>query len=217
MNEAVKPPHNPAFIARKPQQQRAKDRVDLVLAMAEELLLEGGLSGFSIPTLAERLAYPRATIYKFFPTPYALLNELAERHLQTLEEHLATYAESLSDAKDWQEMVTRMIHAASDYYTRNPAAQVVLLTGPISDASFRALEYSIARLGALTRALFAQRGIVVPEGTPDVAALAVEFGTASFRMSYFLHGRMTPEYTQAGADVMISFLAKRLGLTLLGQ
>ena len=216
MNEAVRPPHNPAFIARKPQQQRAKDRVDLVLAAAEELLLESGLSGFSIPTLAERLEYPRATIYKFFPTPYALLNELAERQLAALEEHLATYAESLSEARDWQEMVTLMVHAASDYYSSHPAAQVVLLTGPISDSSFRALEYTIGRLGALTRGLFAQRGITVPEGTPDVAALAVEFGTASFRMSYFLHGKMTPEYTQAGADVMLAFLAKRLGLTLRG-
>lgn len=214
MNEAVKPPPNPAFIARKPQQQRAKDRVDVVLQEAEALLLESGLSGFSIPTLAERLEYPRATIYKFFPTPYALLNELAERQLAALEEHLAGYAQSLAEAKDWQQLVTRMVHAASDFYVKHPAAQVVLLTGPISDASFRSLEVTISRLGALTRGLLTERGIVVPEGSPDIAALAVEFGTASFRMSYFLHGQMTPEYTQAAADVMLAFLAKRLGLSL---
>ncbi len=212
MRQAVLPQHNPAFVARKPQQQRAKDRIDVVLAAAEALLLESGLSGFSIPTLAERLEFPRATIYKFFPTPYAVLNEVAERQLTELEEHLAGYAERLAEAKDWQETVTRMVYAASDFYVRHPVAQIVLLTGPISDASFRALEYTIARLGALTRTLFAQRGIHIPDGSPDVAALAVEFGTASFRMSYFLHGRMTPEYTQASADVMLAFLAKRLRL-----
>lgn len=212
MNEALKTPPNPAFVARKPQQQRAKDRVDVVLQEAEALLLETGLSGFSIPTLAERLEYPRATIYKFFPTPWALLNELAERQLAALEEHLSGYAESLAQARDWRELVTRMVNAASEFYDKHPAAQVVLLTGPISDASFRALEVTISRLGALTRGLLAQRGIAVPEGPPDIAALAVEFGTASFRMSYFLHGRMTPEYTQASADVMLAFLAKRLGL-----
>ncbi|HSW14461.1 MAG TPA: TetR/AcrR family transcriptional regulator [Solimonas sp.] len=212
MNDALKNPPNPAFIARKPQQQRAKDRVDVVLQEAEDLLLESGLSGFSIPALAERLEFPRATIYKFFPTPYALLNELAERQLAALEEHLAGYAERLAAAKNWQDMVTRMVHAAADFYVKHPAAQVVLLTGPISDSSFRALEYTISRLGRLTRGLLADRGIAVPEGPPDIAALAVEFGTASFRMSYFLNGRMTPEYTQAAADVMLAFLAKRLGL-----
>jgi len=42
----------------------------------------------------------------------------------------------------------------------------------------------------------------------------VEFGTASLRTSFYLHGRMTKEYTQAAADVMRSFLALRLGLPL---
>lgn len=212
MNAAHKASRNPAFTARKPQQRRAKDRVDVVLQEAEALLLESGLSGFSIPALAERLEYPRATIYKFFPTPWALLNELAERQLAALEAHLGAYGAKLPEATDWQQLVTQMVRAAADFYSRHPAAQVVLLSGPISDASFRAFEYTISRLGGLTRALLAQRGITIPDGPPDVAALAVEFGTASLRMSYFLHGRVTKEYTQAGADVMLAFLSQRLGL-----
>ncbi|MGB0211633.1 TetR/AcrR family transcriptional regulator [Algiphilus sp.] len=199
-------------MARKPQQQRAKERVDTVLQEAEVLLVEGGVSGFSIPRLAERLDFPRATIYKFFPTPWALLNELAERELAALEARLDDHAEALREARDWRETVTRMVYAAADFYDERPVAQVVLLTG-FSDDSFRALEYTIARLGALTRSLLHDRGIVLPDGAPDIPALAVEFGTASFRMSYFLHGRMTPEYTQAAAEVMLLFLEKRLQLT----
>ncbi|TJY59481.1 TetR/AcrR family transcriptional regulator [Sinimarinibacterium sp. CAU 1509] len=211
MSRSAKLLQNQGTLARKPQQQRAKDRVDQVLATAEGMLVESGFAGFSIPALAERLGYPRATVYKFFPTPYAVLNELAERQLAALEAHLGRYAESLIEAEDWRVMVTRMVNAASDFYISNPAAQAVLLAGPVSDTSFRALEYSIARLGRLTRDLFAQRGIVIPEGPPDVAALAVEFGTASFRMSYFFHGKITPEYTKASADVMLAFLSQRLG------
>ncbi|MFY1824486.1 TetR/AcrR family transcriptional regulator [Myxococcus fulvus] len=205
---------NPDFVARKPQQQRAKVRVDAVLQAAEELLLESGLSAFSIPTLAERLEYPRSTIYKFFPTPQALLNELAERQLAALEAHLTHYAQSLLGAKDWQGPMTRMVHAAADFYRTHPAAQVVLLSGPVSDVSFRAFESTIARLGTLARNLLATHGIDIPRGAPDIAALAVEFATASLRMSFYLHGRMTDEYTQAAADVMQSFLAMRLGLSL---
>lgn len=211
MNTAAKGTPRSAVVARKPQQQRAKERVDAVLQEAEVLLIEGGLSGFSIPRLAERLDFPRATIYKFFPTPWALLNELAERQLAALEAHLDAYADALREATDWRETVTRMVYAAAEFYGERPAAQVVLLTG-FSDDSFRALEYTIARLGALTRSLLSERGIEVDDTAPNIPALAVEFGTASFRMSYFLYGRMTPEYTQAAADVMLLFLEKRLNL-----
>lgn len=213
MRSPLKAPPNPAFSARKPQQQRAKARVEAVLTAAEQLLLSAGHTGFSIPSLADQLDFPRATIYKFFPTPHALLNELAERHVTALEAHLVAYSERLVAAKDWQQMIGRMVEAAVDYYRAHPAAQIVLLAGPISDSSFRALEGSITRLGSLTRNLLGSRGIAVPEGSPDLAALAVEFGTASFRMSYFLHGEITPPYAQAAADVMIAFLGHRLSLT----
>lgn len=210
LSKTLRQPVNPAVLARKPQQQRAKDRVQAVLQAAEDLLVDSGVPGFSIPTLAERLGYPRATIYKFFPTPYALFNELAERHLSALEQHLGAYSRDLAAARSWQEAIGSMVHAAADYYGRHPAAAVVLLTGPVSDSSFRALEYTISRLGSVARELLDAHEIRVPAGPPDIAALAVEFGTASFRMSYFLNGRITPEYTEAAVDAMISFLDRRL-------
>lgn len=209
----MKPALDSRTLARKPTQQRAKDRTTIVLQEAEALLLETGLSGFSIPTLAGRLDFPRATIYKFFPTPYALLNELAERHLAALEAKLSHQAIALRNLKNWEDGVSGMVRAAARYYQSHPVAYSLLLGPPISDSSHRAFEYTISRLGALTRSYLVDHGIRVPPGPPDIPALAVEFGTASFRMSYFLHGRITSPYIEAAVDVMLAFLNKRLDLS----
>jgi len=199
------------LIARPPLQERSRQRVGTILAAAEQLLLSDGLSGFSIPVLAEQLGYPRATIYKFFPTPYALLNTLAERHLEALEQALLSQAGNLTKDADWREVTRHMVKAAAGYYREQPAACVLLLGGPATDESYRALEFSINRLGTLTHRMLQNAGMMMSEN-PHEAALAIEYGTASFRFSYFLHQTITAEYIEAAGDVMIAFIEKRLSL-----
>lgn len=202
---------NAKLIARPPLQERSRLRVGLILEAAELLLKTGGLSGFSIPVLAEQLGYPRATIYKFFPTPYALLNTLAERHLEALEKELYSQAESLIKEADWRGVSRRMVEIAAGYYREQPVACILLLGGPVTDESYRSLEYTINRLGKLTHNMLQQAGLTLAEN-PCEAALAIEYGTASFRFSYFLHQTITPEYIEAAGDVMIAFIEKRLKL-----
>src|ERR1700739_419074 len=91
MNQA---PDDQAF-PRQPLQQRSKDRFERVVEAGRELLVEQGLSGFSIPELAARLEYSRATIYNFFPTPYTIFNELTRRYLTQLEALLLQRAQAL--------------------------------------------------------------------------------------------------------------------------
>ncbi len=202
---------NTKLIARPPLQERSRLRVSLILEAAERLLHAEGLSGFSIPVLAEQLSYPRATIYKFFPTPYALLNTLAERHLDALEKALYSQAENLAKEADWRGVSRRMVEAAAGYYREQPVACILLLGGPVTDESYRSLEYTINRLGKLTHNMLQQAGLTLAEN-PCEAALAIEYGTASFRFSYFLHQTITPEYIEAAGDVIIAFIEKRLNL-----
>lgn len=200
---------NVKLTARLPLQDRSRLRVSLILQAAEALLETKGLSGFSIPVLAEQLGYPRATIYKFFPTPYALLNTLAERHLDALEKALYNHAKNFTEVTDWRVVTRHMVEAAALYYQQQPVACTLLLGGPVTDESYRSLEYSINRLGKLTHNMLQQAGLSLKE-TPYEAALAIEYGTASFRFSYFLHQTITPEYIEAAGDVMLAFIEKRL-------
>ncbi|MDB5978490.1 MAG: TetR/AcrR family transcriptional regulator [Nevskia sp.] len=202
MDQALVPDGFP----RQPLQQRAKDRFERVVDDARELLLESGLSGFSIPELAARLGYSRATIYNFFPTPYTIFNELTRRYLTELEQLLFRGAQGLLQLS-WQEGAKGMVAFASQFYNANPVARLLILGGPITDESYRAQELMIQRLGRLVQQALAQRGIMLPLSPPDVSLLAVEIGTTCFRVSCFLHGEITPQYQEEAGKAMIAYLS----------
>jgi AcrR family transcriptional regulator len=195
-------------LPRRPLQQRAKDRFERVLAEAEALLLETGLGGFSIPLLAGRLGYPRATIYKFFPTPYAVFNELLRRCLAELEETLVREAAPVvAQGLPWREAARLLVTHAAAFHNAKPVARLLILGGPVSDESYRAQEITIQHLGGLARQLLAAVGITLP-AEPDVATLAVDIGTTCFRHSVLLHGEITPAYRDEAVYAMVAYLAR---------
>lgn len=198
---------DPLAVARQPQQQRGRERFDQVLDAAAGLLREEGLAGFSIPAVADRLGYTRASIYKFFPTPYAVLNELARRELGALEQRLQKLAPVVL-TQPWPEALRAMAFEAASFYNANPVARLLILGGPVSDEGYRWQERTIQRLGEIARDLLRVRGIQLPAAKPDAAMLLVEIGTACFRVSQFLHGRITPEYQEESYQSMRAYLAR---------
>lgn len=202
MNQA---PDDQAF-PRQPLQQRSKDRFERVVEAARELLVEKGLSGFSIPELAARLEYSRATIYNFFPTPYTIFNELTRRYLTQLEQGLYAEAPKLLTLP-WQDGTRAMAAYAARFYNRHAASRILILGGPITDESYRAQELMIQRLGQLVHRLFANRGLELPT-SPDVSLLTVELGTTCYRVSFFLHGRVTTDYQKEAGEAMIAYLSR---------
>lgn len=194
-------------VARQPQQLRARERCDQVLGEARLLLHEEGLAGFSIPALADRLGYTRASIYKFFPTPNAVLNELMQQELAALESALARRAAQALQ-QPWQAAMREIVHQAVEFYNANPVARLLVLGGPVSDESYRAQEMTIQRLGSLARALLQARGIPLPRMSPDAATLVVDIGTTCFRLSQFLHGEITPAYRDEAVYAMQAYLAR---------
>jgi AcrR family transcriptional regulator len=196
---------DPAAIARQPTQQRAKARFDRILQEAEKLLVEDGLSGFSIPALAERLGYTRGSVYAYFPTPYAILNELVKRYLVDLEAVFYARAEALRGL-GWREGIARVVDHAVAFHNAHPAARLLILGGAVTDDSYRAQEQTNKRLGALGRMVWSPAS-TLPKGPPDVTTLAADIGTACFRRSFFEHGEITPAYRDAAVAAMTGFLA----------
>ncbi len=198
---------NASDFPRQPLQQRAKDRFEIVIEGARKLLREKGLSGFSIPELATRLGYSRATIYNFFPTPYTIFNELTRRYLDQLEQALYGEAANLREIP-WQRSAEAMAAFAAHFYNENPVACLLILGGPVTDESYRAQELMIQRLGQLVQQTLANRGIRLPSGPPDISLLTIEIGTTCLRVSFFLHGRITPHYQREAGRAMISYLSQ---------
>lgn len=190
---------------RAPLQQRGQARFELVLEEAQKLLLEQGMAGFSIPALAERLGFTRASIYNFFPTPYAVLNELAKRELLALEQRLLQLTAERPPVS-WKEQVRYTVDAAAAFHDERPVARLLILGGMQTDESYRAQAITIGHLGNLSQRLFAEAGIALPREPVDVMVLAVDLGTACFRHSMLLHGRITDAYREEATRVMLRYL-----------
>lgn len=192
-------------VAKQPTQERAKARFERILAEAEKLLLEDGLEGFSIPLLAERTGFTRGSVYSYFPTPHALLNELAKRNIAELEAAFVEEAAELSRLT-WRKAIEHAVGKAVDYNNAHPAARLLLLGGAVTDESFRAQEMTTKRLGDLGRELLRSQGIVLQSRSPDVATVAIDIAVACMRRSVFEHGRITPAYEEAAVFAMTAFL-----------
>ena len=202
-SSSATPALDPLATAKRPQQRRAVERFERVIGAAESLLREGGLRRFSIPAIASELGCTRGSIYAHFPTPHALLNELAVRYLGQIFAQFAGMA-GLAD-KPWREGIRTGVYAAASFYDAHPVARMLILGGAVTDAGFRAQELTVKQIADLGRLAWKARGIELP-AEPDVAALAIDLGMACFRRSVFAHGAITPRYREAAADVMIGFL-----------
>lgn len=196
---------DPLAVAKRPRQQRAKQRFERILQGAETLIREQGLSGFSIPALAERLGYTRGSVYAYFPTPYAVLNELVFQYLAQIEALFQADTAKLRSV-GWREGIARVVDHAVAFHNSHPVARLLILGGPATDASYRAQEYTNTRLGDLGRRLLSP-GRELPEPPPDITTLSVDIGTACFRRSFVEHGEITPAYRDAAVTAMTAFLA----------
>jgi AcrR family transcriptional regulator len=201
MNKAL----DPLALPRIPRQRRAIDRFEAVLGEAQAFLKKNGLGRFSIPAVAERLGYTRASIYKFFPTPYAILNELIRRHFVGLEKKLAGDAARVG-ALPLQDVVRAITREAAAYHNAHPVGMMLSLGGAVTDESYRSYALTIEHLGALATTLLRARGLDVSRSQLDIGALAVDLGTTCFRHGYLRHGRINSEYQEAAAAVMIQFI-----------
>ncbi len=197
-------------IARQPKQQRSRQRFGDVLSTAELLLREQGLSQFSIPQIAQRMRCSRNAVYKFFPTPYAVLNELTQRRLQSLEASLIAESDN-NPAANWQTMVTRIVASASLFLNADRVASMLILGGSSTDESHRLLELTIRHLGGQIRRMMAAYGLDLPAQPPDVASLAVEIGLAAFRLSYMAEQHITAAYQSEATSAMVAYLELRTG------
>lgn len=209
-NAAAEPQMDPLAVAKVPRQQRARDRFEAVLKEAESVLESEGLAGFSIPVVAERLGMTRGSVYAYFPTPYAVLNELVQRHLSDLESLYVEHAYEL-EGNTWWNAIEWAMDQAAKFHNDRPAARLLILGGAVSDTSYRSLESLLKRLGGLTRGVWMNhaRGRGARGKLPadlDVFTLAIDIGLACFRRSFFEHGEIRPEYKDAAVHAMRSFL-----------
>ena len=91
-------------LRRSPQQQRAVDTVEHLLATALTVLDEVGIDGFNTNLLAERAGVRIRTVYRYFPNKIAVISELARRMMAEWDGWFGEVAGLADPATDWREI-----------------------------------------------------------------------------------------------------------------
>lgn len=109
---------------REPQQARARETVEHIVATAADLLVDVGLPGFNTNRLAERAGITVPTVYRYFPDKIAILEELASRLIEAWQGWLDETL--LADPKrDWREVWIGYIDAFVAGISAAPAGLAV--------------------------------------------------------------------------------------------
>ncbi len=76
-----------------PMQQRARDRIDRVLAATEALLATTSVDTITTSTIAAEANVPVSSIYRYFPNVFAIYKELFETLVAQLHSRIADILE----------------------------------------------------------------------------------------------------------------------------
>lgn len=103
----------------KPQQLRAKERVDLVLHAAQEILAERGYGGMTLSAVCERANIKQTSIYRYWPNQTALLVSLISFFEEDYQARIKLLEEVAFDTP-WQDVQKLLLQGLADYCFSNP-------------------------------------------------------------------------------------------------
>ena len=102
-----------------PKQLRAKERVDLVLRTAQEIMAERGYAGLTLSAVCERANIKQTSIYRYWPNQTALLVSLIGFFEDDYQSRIKLLEEVAFDMP-WQEVQNTLLQGLADYSLKNP-------------------------------------------------------------------------------------------------
>ncbi|MDA8775867.1 TetR/AcrR family transcriptional regulator [Alphaproteobacteria bacterium] len=102
-----------------PQQLRAKERVDLVLRTAKDILAERGYSGLTLSAVCERAKIKQTSIYRYWPNQTALLVSLISFFEEDYQLRIKLLEEAAFDLP-WREVQHILLKGLGQYSNENP-------------------------------------------------------------------------------------------------
>ena len=112
-------------LARAPQQERGRQRVDQILDAAEQVLAAEGVGGTSMQMIAERAGSSVGSLYHFFPNKDAIVEALGARYANLVrlgnEAAMPLHLAHISR----EELFDRVFKAQVQLMERTPAFDVV--------------------------------------------------------------------------------------------
>lgn len=203
-------------------QRRSRERVERILDVASDLIVEGGVTALSTRAIAERAAVPVASLYQYFADKDEIILALVERDTAEMDMAVAAAVGALKTISV-RTIVTASMRAFVSVYHQRPAFVVIYWRGRTNPAVYDFCRAHNKRIAADLFA-FAQAVGMVRAGTvPKVVELAVEVGDRVFELA-FEHDLLGDETVIAeGIELVTGYLERHAesagitGISLLGQ
>jgi AcrR family transcriptional regulator len=139
---------NVAEVRRKPQQERSRSRVEAILEVALELVVEQGAEALAMREVARRAGVQISSVYQYFPSKAAIIRELAKRNLERVRELLQDEVAALlaehAGRPPVAVAVARVVDAYFAHYRDQPDA-VAVWAGAQGDHGLRELDLEDSR------------------------------------------------------------------------
>lgn len=130
---------------RTPTQQRSRERVERMLAVATALIAEQGSDAMRMSEVAEKAGVSIGSLYQYFPDKGAIIRTLAERY--NAQGRACVQAE-FADVRDMEELKTALARVVDGYYAMFLAEPVMrdIWSGTQADKALQDMDAADARV-----------------------------------------------------------------------
>jgi AcrR family transcriptional regulator len=162
-------------LRRMPVQARGRRTVERILDAAAEQFVAAGFDATTTTEIAKQAGVSVGSLYQFFPDKEGLLDALAERHIEGIDDILAAVVQRMSEDASLEEVIDLLVERVIAFSRAQPFFRVLLVgagSPPVARASER-LRHELARRVELVMAhkpITAARRRVVASVSIDVLA-----------------------------------------------
>lgn len=108
-----------------PMQQRSRERCEHILAVAQEMLLEGGGDAFKMSDLVARSGVPFGSLYQYFSNKSAVIGELANRYNEAGRQCVADILSSVQSVPELFTAIDQMVDGFYQMYRDYPVMKSI--------------------------------------------------------------------------------------------
>lgn len=173
---------------RLPVQGRSRERVERILDVAAELVLEHGVDALTTRAISAAAQIPVASLYQYFSDKDAVLLALCERDMTEMDDQVARDLAAVPDLTI-ATMVETAMRAFVKVYHRRPAFMQIWVRGRTNNAIYdygRHHNRRIAEnlLAVATSAQIVDTDTYTAAELAALAELAVEVGDRAFQLAF---------------------------------
>lgn len=190
--------------------KRGRQRRQLLLEAAYELLCQRDIEEVSFRDIAARAGVPEGSAYHFYANRYdlfaALASELSGLFIAAQQRRVPA-----QQRRNWRDLAGHMVEVGSRVYAENPPARQLLIGGKTPPEVKQADRINDRAVGEVMHQVFA-RHFDIPDSDEMCAAFYyfIEITDLLFTLSVIEHGEITPQMLAEAKRAGIGYLATYL-------